>query len=300
MNPLPPSTFHLPPQRSRSPISHLRSSLSQTLGLLVLIGLAPIATPEPSLGETSPSHGRLTLAQSSPGSAAAVSSQAVATQPNIPLRANENLPPRPPAPTPTPATPPSAERRVLDPRLDPNRPKDSQLSVASEQTLTCGGIPVVLPAGTYKQKLIVENPTGKRAIGETDLQPQQVGLGYIRYLSDIPLKIDGVERTGGLDIPVRPEDNLPVRIWYRKMEKPDTITKVFTFILPPVALVSGLGAWSSGNVLIPDSPPKFSEARDYYLKPLKPKPSLDEIPQPSHVRPLSDPYATPSSQIRSK
>ena len=282
MNPLPTSTSRLPQL------------------LLILSSYTSILIAEPALDSIAPSQTRLVLAQSSPGSAAAVSSQAVATQPNVPLRADENVPPRPPSPPLTPSAPPAGGGRVLDPRLDPNRPKNSQLNVTAEQTVSCGAISVVLPAGTYEQKLIVENPAGKRAIGETDLQPQQVGLGYIRYLSEAPLKIDGVERTGGLDVPIRPEDNLPVRIWYRKMEKPDTVTKVFSFILPPVALVSGLGAWSSGNVLIPDSPPKFSEARDYYLKPLKPKPSLDEIPQPSHVRPLSDPYATSSSQIRSK
>lgn len=254
---------------------------------------------EPALDNIAPSQTRLLLAEANPSSAA-VSSQAVATQPSIPLRANETLPPRPPAPTPVASIPPQGEGRVLDPRLDLNRPKNSQLSISSEQTLTCGEISVILPPGTYEQKLIVENPAGKRAIGETDLHPQQVGLGYIRYLSDAPLKINGVDRSGGLDVPIRKEDNLPVRIWYRKMVEPDPATKALSFILPPVALVAGLGAWSSGNVLVPDTAPKFKEARDYFLKPLQPKPDPNEIPQPSHVRPLSDPYANRSSQIRSK
>jgi hypothetical protein len=188
----------------------------------------------------------------------------------------------------------------VDPRLDLTRPKNCQLDVTAEQTVVCGTLQVVIPAGTYEQHTIVENPEAKRAIGETQLKPQQVGLGYIRYLSDVPLKINGVERTGGIDVPIREEDNLPVRIWYRKMVEPDPLTKAFSFILPPVALAAGLGAWSSGNTLLPDSPPVFTEARDYDLKPIKPKPNLNEIPKPSHVRPLTDPYATSSSQIRSK
>ena len=184
--------------------------------------------------------------------------------------------------------------------LDPNRPKNCQLSIAKEQALQCGEIPVVLPVGTYQQKLIVENPEGRRAIGSTPLKPQQIGLGYIRYASDVPLKINGVERSGGLDVPIRQQDDLPVRVWYRKMTEPDDLTKAFTFLLPPVGVIAAAGAWSSGNVLLPDSPPEFTEARDYYLKPLKPKPDLKEIPQPSHIRPLNNPFASGSNQIRSK
>ncbi|NBU72344.1 MAG: hypothetical protein EBS53_13010 [Bacteroidetes bacterium] len=35
------------------------------------------------------------------------------------------------------------------------------------------------------------------------------------------------------------------------------------------------GAWSSGNTLIPDSPPEFTEARDYFLRePSREEPSI--------------------------
>lgn len=279
---LPPSTFHFPP-----------------VALSLLWSSACILKAEPSLQDIAPTQTRLVLAQAGSG-ASAISSQAVQNQPQVPLRAGESLPPAPPPPPP-PANPPApAEEQVLDPRLDLTRPKNCQLDITGEQTLTCGQVQVVVPAGTYDQNTIVENPEGKRAIGETQLKPQQIGLGYIRYLSDVPLKIDGVERTGGIDVPIRKTDNLPVRIWYRKMVEPDPVTKAFSFILPPVALAAGFGAWSSGNILLPDAPPVFTEARDYYLKPLKPKPSLREIPQPSHVRALQDPYAVQSSQIRSK
>ena len=84
------------------------------------------------------------------------------------------------------------------------------------------------------------------------------------------------------------------------MTEPDDVTKAFSFLFPPVALAAGAGAWSSGNILLPDSPPDFDEARDYYLKPLKPKPNPHDIPQPSHVRPLQNPYGSGSNQIRSK
>jgi hypothetical protein len=50
------------------------------------------------------------------------------------------------------------------------------------------------------------------------------------------------------------------------MKEPDDITKAFSFILPPIALIAGAGAWSSGNILTPEKPPVFTEARDYYLK----------------------------------
>jgi len=281
-------------------IRYLPTSFRFPQVLPILWGfLAVGAQAEPSPHDIAPSQTRLVMAQSTPA-AAAVSSQAVQNQPVVPLRSGESMPPAPPPPASAPPSPPAEEGPVLDPRLDPRQPKNCQLNLTTEQTLTCGEISVVLPAGTYDQNTIVENPEGKRAIGETYLRPQQVGLGYIRYLSDTPLKINGVERTGGLDVPIREEDKLPVRIWYRKMVEPDPITKAFSFILPPVALAAGLGAWSSGNILLPDSAPVFTEARDYYLKPLKPKPNPNEIPLPSHVRPLQDPYACSSSKVRSK
>jgi hypothetical protein len=219
------------------------------------------------LDPIAPSQTRLFLAQANPGAAAAVSSQAVATQPGDPTRADEAKPPQALHPTPISTNTPAEPAKILDPRLDPNRPRDCQLMVETEQTVTCGNILVVLPAGTYQQIEMMENPEGRRAISNTSLKPQQIGLGYIRYLSDVRLKVNGVERTGGIDVPVRQEDNLPIRIWYRKMTEPDDITKAFTFILPPVALVAGAGAWSSGNTLLPDSPPAFTEYRDYFLKP---------------------------------
>ena len=216
-----------------------------------------------------------------PGADAAVSSQAVAAQPDVPTRVEEATPPKPAAPTlKTPAAPPT-ETQILDPRLDPDRPINSQLNITSEQTLLCGKITVILPAGTYAQKLLVENPAGRHAIDGTDLQPQAIGLGYIRYTSDVPLQINGVQRGGGLDIPIRKEDNLPVRVWYKKMTEVDPWTKAFTFILPPVGLIAGAGAWSSGNILLPDPPPAYTEARDYYLKTPAQKDVLQEGTQPA-------------------
>jgi hypothetical protein len=178
----------------------------------------------------------------------------------------EATPPKPAIPAPkTPVATPT-ETQILDPRLDPDRPVNSQLNITAEQTVQCASIRVVLPAGTYEQKLVVENPMGRHAIDGKNLKPQQIGLGYIRYGTDVPMKINGVNRVGGLDIPIRKEDNLPVRIWYKKMNEVDDWTKAFTFILPPVGLIAGAGAWSSGNILLPDTPPEYTEARDYYLK----------------------------------
>jgi hypothetical protein len=234
--------------------------------LSILLLISPWLFAEPLPPDIVPSQTRLLIAQAKGGADAAVSSQAVATQPDVPTRVEEATPPKPAVPTPkTPAAPPT-ETQILDPRLDPDRPINSQLNITFEQTLQCDSITVVIPAGTYEQKLVVDNPTGRHAIDGTNLKPQQIGLGYIRYASDIPIKVNGVSRGGGLDIPIRKEDNLPVRIWYKKMSEVDDWTKAFTFILPPVGLIAGAGAWSSGNILLPDSPPKYTEARDYYLK----------------------------------
>jgi hypothetical protein len=67
------------------------------------------------------------------------------------------------------------------------------------------------------------------------------------------------------------------------MTEPDDITKAFTFILPPVALVAGAGAWSSGNTLLPDSPPAFTEYRDYFLKAPSPHVSREGVMKPAHA-----------------
>ena len=197
-----------------------------------------------------------------PGSAAAVSSEAAAVQPK--------LPPSVPAADPTPANqtppPPPSPTGEIDPLLNPNRPKNCQLNITVEQTIACDTISVKLPVGTYKQVKIVDGPQEKKATEGTSLKPQAVGLGYIRYQSEVKLKIGETERIGGIDVGIRPEDNLPVRIWYKKMTEVDDVTNAFTFIFPPVGLIAGAGAWSSGNILTPGKPPVFTEARDYYLK----------------------------------
>jgi len=208
-----------------------------------------------------------------PGAGGAVSSEAVATQPKVPERLPVSPPERKPQPSPVALS--TNRTDSIDPLLDPSRPRNSQLTVEQEQTNRCGDIRVVLPAGVYKQILVVENPEGRRAVDTTHLQRQQPGWGYIRYQSDEKLTIGGELRIGGIDVGVRPEDKLPVRIWYKKMTQPDDITKAFTFILPPVGLIAGAGAWSSGNTLIPETPPKFTEARDYFLQePSREEPSI--------------------------
>lgn len=223
-----------------------------------------------------------------PGAGAAVSSEAAATQPKIP----EQLP----VPTPTqktlkPASVASgAEAGAIDPLLDPSRPRNSQLTIETEQMFSCGEVAVTLPAGVYKQILIIENPEGRRATESTDLRRQQVGWGYIRYLSDAEITVGGQKRSGGLDVGVRAEDRLPVRVWYRKMTQADDITKAFTFILPPIGLVAGAGAWSSGNTLIPDTPPTFTEARDYFLQ----QPFLEDSPvRPAFMTRPAEPQPSP-------
>ena len=241
---------------------------------LLILAVAPWLGWAESLPESiAPTSTRLTLAQASPSSAPAISSEAAATQPKIPERLPVPTPERKnPQLSPAPST---AGSEAIDPLLDPSRPRNSQLTVETEQTLRCGSTEVVLPTGVYKQILLAENPEGRRATDTAGLPRQQVGLGYIRYQSDEKLKVGGELRVGGIDVGVRPKDKLPVRIWYKKMTQPDDITKAFTFILPPVGLIAGAGAVSSGNTLIPDPPPQFTEARDYFLRePSREEPSI--------------------------
>jgi len=214
-----------------------------------------------------------------PGSAGAISSEAATVQPKDPAR----LSPPPPTPAPSKSAPilPRSSETTIDPLLDPNRPKNCQLEAPNEQTLNCGSVSVVLSPGTYKQVKIVDGPQDKKATEGTSLRPQANGLGYIRYLSDTKLKIGDTERMGGIDVGIRPQDNLPVRIWYKKMTEVDDITKAFTFIFPPVGLIAGAGAWSSGNILLPETPILFTEARDYYLKIQNPAESSTETAQPA-------------------
>ncbi len=277
------------------------SRLPPTLGFLFLVGMVPLALAEPSLQDIAPSQARLVLAQSAPaGAGAAVSSEAVATMPEIPGRLQVPKVESEPVPAPAPEAAPPAPPAPIDPLLDPTRPRNCQLTVEKEQRVRCGKIEVVLPAGVYKQSLVVENPEGRRATDPTDLKRQQPGLGYIRYLSDARLQVEGQPRIGGLDVPILAGDNLPVRIWYKKMAEPDGWTKALAFVLPPAGLIAGAGAWSSGNTLLPDSPPLFQEARDYFLKPPKPAPDPNVTPQPSHVRPLVAPGTPGTSRMRSK
>ena len=228
-----------------------------------------------------------------PGSTAAVSSEAATVQPKNPARLAV------PTPTPTPSklTPPLPQTSdtMIDPLLDPTRPKNCQLEITNEQTLPCGEVSVVLPSGIYKQITIVEGPEGRKAIEGTELKPQAVGIGYIRYLSDTKLKIGDTERLGGIDVGIRPHDNLPARIWYKKMTEVDDITKAFTFIFPPVGLIAGAGAWSSGNILIPEKPPVFTEARDYYLQTKSAPAENPQVAQPAVQ--LTQP--TPTNRTRS-
>jgi hypothetical protein len=179
------------------------------------------------------------------------------------------------------STLPQTSETKIDPLLDPTRPKNCQLEISNEQNLNCGSVSVVVFPGTYKQVKIVDGPQDKKATEGTSLRPQAVGLGYIRYLSDTKLKVGDTERVGGIDVGIRPQDNLPVRIWYKKMTEVDNITKAFTFIFPPVGLIAGAGAWSSGNILLPATPILFTEARDYYLKTQDPAESSTETAQPA-------------------
>ncbi|NDC00438.1 MAG: hypothetical protein EBZ83_03345, partial [Verrucomicrobia bacterium] len=193
---------------------------------LLVLAVVPLSGRSETAPENiPPSPSRLTFAQTAPPSASAVSSEAVATQPKPP----ERLPvPSPEKKTLPPTTVSSTNQgESIDPLLDPSRPRNSQLTVETEQTVRCGSTEVVLPTGVYKQILLAENPEGRRATDTTSLQRQQPGLGYIRYQSDENLTIGGELRVGGIDVGVRPEDKLPVRIWYKKMTQPDDITKAF-------------------------------------------------------------------------
>jgi len=212
------------------------------------------------------------------GSSAAVASEAATVQPKIPAR----LPnPTSQATNKSPVTTPQGNKTEIDPLLDPSRPKNCQLTIDAAQSIASGNTTITLPPGTYSQISIIEGPEGRKAIEGTTLKNQAIGLGYIRYFSDAKLKIGGQDRQGGIDVGIRATDNLPLRIWYKKMVEPDNWTKAFTFILPPVGLIAGAGAWSSGNIIIPNQSIVYREARDYYLKTQIPAEPLPETAQPA-------------------
>ncbi|NDE85454.1 MAG: hypothetical protein EB056_05445 [Verrucomicrobia bacterium] len=108
---------------------------------------------------------RMTLAQATPASSSAVSSQAVINEPNVPARPDIALPPTPAKPAKPTPTAPLTEGKKIDPILDTNRPKDCQLAVESEQTIPCGNATVVLPPGTYKQVDLVGSKTTEYRFG---------------------------------------------------------------------------------------------------------------------------------------
>jgi hypothetical protein len=212
------------------------------------------------------------------GSSAAVASEAATVQPKIPARLPIQTPQ---AKKNSPVTTPQGNNSEIDPLLDPSRPKNCQLTIDAAQSITNDNTTITLPPGTYSQISVMEGPEGRKAIEGTELKNQAVGLGYIRYFSDAKLKIGGQDRQGGIDVGIRATDNLPLRIWYKKMVEPDDWTKAFTFIFPPVGLIAGAGAWSSGNIIIPNQSIVYSEARDYYLKTAAQKDSLQEVAQPA-------------------
>jgi len=239
--------------------------------------------------------------------AAAVSSQAVATQPPVPSPGRLAVP-KSPSEKATTQPIPGPKARVLDPLLDFNRPKGCQLGILKDQTIRCGEVEVFLPAGIYQQVKIVEGPQKRTAADSADLRSQAQGLGYIRYLADGKIKVDGEERSGGIDVGVRSSDQLPLRIWYKKFNPPDDTTKALGFIFPPIMIAAGAGAWSSGNVLIPDADPEFTENRNYYLKEtdaradqMTTEDKLNSIKPAEAARPatLYNPY-TPPTALRSR
>ncbi len=239
--------------------------------------------------------------------AAAVSSHAVATQPPIPSPGRLAVP-KSPSEKATTQPIPGPKARVLDPLLDFNRPKGCQLGILKDQTIRSEGVEVFLPAGIYQQVKVVEGPQKRTAADSADLKSQAQGLGYIRYLADGKIKVDGEERSGGIDVGVRSSDQLPLRIWYKKFNPPDDTTKALGFIFPPIMIAAGAGAWSSGNVLIPDANPEFTENRNYYLKEtdaradqMTPEDKLNSIKPAEAARPatLYNPY-TPPTALRSR
>ena len=86
-----------------------------------------------------------------------------------------------------------------------------------------------------------EKPAGMEA-GEA-AQPL-----WIRFESLEKIKINGEERRGGIDVPIRGPRDVTLRLWYAKSETADTASSVFYFLFGGLGYsTANLLGWSAGN-----------------------------------------------------
>lgn len=170
-------------------------------------------------------------------------------------------------PTSIEASPPQAEYLLPDRNEKPPiTPEVSNLNLPADLEIeaTDTGEKIVLPAGTYRQILLlpIDSPLMKATdqIRRDQAQPIEVkkeGSRYakpetkpvwVRYESLEKIKIAETERRGGIDLPSHGPKGLGPRVWYAKSETADLASSVFYFVFGGLGYsTANILGWSAGN-----------------------------------------------------
>jgi hypothetical protein len=164
-----------------------------------------------------------------------------------------------PAPqTQQPETPEEKKPPLTPENSNLNLPEDLELETLDTKEK------VFLPAGTYRQILQIplDSPTmqsaqktrsERRPVVKQE-KPAGMEAGeaaqplWIRFESLEKIKINGEERRGGIDVPIRGPKDVTLRLWYAKSETADTASSVFYFLFGGLGYsTANLLGWSAGN-----------------------------------------------------
>lgn len=145
-------------------------------------------------------------------------------------------------------------------------PENSNLNLPADLEITAAdsGEKIVLPAGTYRQILLLPinsplmqtaeqirrnqaPPVEVRKTKSRYAEPEKKPI-WVRYESLEKIKIGEAERRGGIDLPSHGPRDLGPRVWYAKSETADTASSVFYFLFGGLGYgVANLAGWSAGN-----------------------------------------------------
>lgn len=166
----------------------------------------------------------------------------------------------------SPTTAPAKFLLPEDKASTPLTPELANLNLPVDTTLVAKetGENIILPAGTYRQilQLPIDSPLLQKQnrnrelhapphpeeSGRSKYSPPPIDPIWVRYESLEKIKIDGVERRGGLDIPSHSPELEP-RVWYAKSESTDAGSAFFYFLFGGLGYgAANAAGWSAGNV----------------------------------------------------
>ena len=210
------------------------------------------------------SSASLLATEPAPALPAAVAAEASPSGSSDPLGGNSKQEAAPaaltdPAPqTQQPETPEEKKPPLTPENSNLNLPEDLELETLDTKEK------VFLPAGTYRQILQIplDSPTmqsaqktrsERRPVVKQE-KPAGMEAGeaaqplWIRFESLEKIKINGEERRGGIDVPIRGPRDVTLRLWYAKSETADTASSVFYFLFGGLGYsTANLLGWSAGN-----------------------------------------------------